>query len=166
MKARYLYLLMFAVPSVIAAFLTGFVVAGGIGGMLWLWVYGDNAWPAITEQLVMVPAVLIATAVFLMLNLASYVFGKEQEGAAPRFGRHAAIAAGICLFLVASALLHQLSVGNLGPKSDQQRCGEYCSDLGYRSSGAPSRHSEEQTCTCHGQYGEAEVVVPIAELPP
>jgi hypothetical protein len=70
------------------------------------------------------------------------------------------------LLPVGIALLHQLSMGNLGPKSDQQRCGEYCSDLGYQSNGTPPRHSEEPTCTCRGQYGDVEITIPIAELPP
>ncbi len=160
MKARYRYLLMFAVPSAIAAFLTVFAVAGVGYGVLWLFVYGDNEWPEFAERLVLVTAVSIATAVFLMLCLASYAFGKRQEGAAPRFGRHAAIGAGISLLLIALALLHQFRVGNLGPAPDSVVCVEFCTEHGFESSNVPG----DRTCRCLDAAGEAAMNVELDRL--
>ncbi len=94
-----------------------------------------------------------------------YLVGKKLE-AAPGFDvRHLWISLGATLLPIVIVLLHQLSIGNLGPKSDGQLCSEYCLDLGYAASSMPSRDSGLRTCSCLGQRGEVEVTLSIDELP-
>jgi len=160
MKARYRYLLLFALPSAIAAFLTVFVIAGVGYGVLWLFVYGDTDLPAFAERLLLVTAVSIATAVLLILCLASYAFGKRQEGAAPRYGRPEAVAAGISLLLIALALLHQFSVGNLGPAPDSEVCGDLCAAHGFDTFNVPG----DGTCRCLDAAGKVALNVDFDRL--
>lgn len=54
-----------------------------------------------------------------------FVVGKKLE-AAPGFDpRHVRISLMATLLSIGIALLHQLNIGNLDPKSDAQRCSEY-----------------------------------------
>ena len=94
-----------------------------------------------------------------------YLVGKKLE-ALPGFDvRHLWISLGATLLPIVIVLLHQLSIGNLGPKSDGQLCSEYCSDRGYAASSMPPRDYGERTCSCLGRDGEVKITLPIDALP-
>jgi hypothetical protein len=71
---------------------------------------------------------------------------------------------GATLLLIVIMLLHQFSIGNLGPKSDGQLCNEYCSGLGYDMSSMSPRDLGEQICSCIGRNGEEEKSLSIEDL--
>jgi hypothetical protein len=153
MRKRYIYTFLFLVPGLFFSLLVTFAVFAAAYGALWLYVFGDRTWPA-------------WAGLWVVAMVAGYVVGRKLE-AAPGFdARHVWLSLAATLLPIGIVLLQQLSIGNLGPKSDGQRCSEYCSALGYQASSTPPRHSGELTCSCLGQYGEVEITVPIAELPP
>lgn len=160
MRRRYQYLLLFAVPSVIAAFLTLFIVAAIGYGVMWLFIYGDNEWPAAAKNFVLFCAAIIALGVLLALCFASYTFGKRQESGPSRFGRHAVVAGGIAVSLVVLAALHQLSVGNIGPKPDSVVCVEYCSAQNVNVSKTPG----DGSCLCLDDFDAVVLKVDLQRL--
>jgi hypothetical protein len=165
MRKRFIYVLLFLVPGLFVSLLVTVAVFGAAYGGLWLFVFGDGTWPAWTGRVMPVLMLALLVSLWLFTGVAGYVFGKKRE-AVPGFEvRHVGWSLAAALLAVGVALLHQWSIGNLGPISDWERCSAYCSDLGYRSSGTMPGTAGERICSCLGQYGEAEVTVPIAELP-
>jgi uncharacterized membrane protein len=114
MKPRFAYPLLFLLPSAMVAFLSGFIAAGAGGGILWVFVYGDNSWPRAASNAVMALAVVVAVAMLVTLLFASYSFGKAREVAGGLAKAHVALALAISVLLPALVLLHQWQVGNLG----------------------------------------------------
>lgn len=158
-------MLLFLVPGLFVSLLITVAVFGTAFGVLWLWVYGDTSWPSWIEKVT--PALMIAVFanLWVIAIVAGYVVGKKHE-AAPGFDvRHVWFSLGATLLPVGIAVLHQFSVGTLGPKSDLQRCSKFCGDLGYGISGTAPHYPEDQICTCFEQNGKEKTSVPTAELP-
>jgi len=63
-------------------------------------------------------------------------------------------------------LLQQLSVGNLGSKSDSAVCSDYCSLNGYSGSGMPSQDSGDRSCSCYDNSGNEVLKVPLDSITP
>jgi len=79
---------------------------------------------------------------------AGYRFGKKLE-AQPGFNRkHVVLSMGATVLPVALGILHQLSVGNIGPQPDNVVCADFCAGKGYSGSGMPPRDTGERTCFC------------------
>jgi hypothetical protein len=57
MKKRYVYTLLFLVPGLTVSLLITGIVFAVVFGVLWLFVFGDSPWPALTEWLV--PALML-----------------------------------------------------------------------------------------------------------
>jgi hypothetical protein len=163
-KKRYVYALLFLVPGFFASTLVAAVLFGGVFGVLWLFVFGDSTWPAWAEQVTPVVILVVFFCLWIGATVTGYVVGKRLESAPGLNARHVWMSLGATLLPIIMMSLHQLSIGNLGPKSDAQLCSEYCSDLGFATSSIPPRNSGERTCRCLGQYGEMEVSAPINEL--
>ena len=51
MKKRYLYSLLLGLPGLFIAGVLSILAFGGLAGILWLYVFGDNPWPAYVEPL-------------------------------------------------------------------------------------------------------------------
>jgi hypothetical protein len=47
-----LRLVLIGIPAFLAALLPGLLVTGAVAGALWLFVYGDDTWPALAEIIV------------------------------------------------------------------------------------------------------------------
>jgi hypothetical protein len=166
MRKRFIYTLLFLVPGLFISLLVTFAVFAAAYGALWLYVFGDSTWPASTGQVMPILMAMVFFSLWVVAIVAGYVLGKKLE-AAPGFDvRHVWLSLAATVLPIGIVLLQQLSIGNLGPKTDGQRCSEYCIELGYQASSTPPRLSGEQTCSCLGRYGEVEITVPIAELPP
>lgn len=165
MRKRFIYTILFLVPGLFVSLLATFVVLGAMYGVLWIYVFGDSTWPAWTGQAAPVLMVLVFFSLWLITMVAGYVVGKKLESVSGFDIRHVWLSLAVALLPIGIASLHQWSIGNLGPKSDIQRCSEYCSHLGYQASGTTPGHSGEKSCDCHGQHGEVMITVPIAELP-
>jgi len=49
-----LRLALISIPSFLAALLPSLFITGAVGGALWIWVYGDNTWPALAEAIIVI----------------------------------------------------------------------------------------------------------------
>jgi hypothetical protein len=165
MKKRYIYTLLFLVPGLFVSMLITSAVFAVAFGALWLYAFGDSTWPAWSRQVIPALMLVFFSGLWIGAMVTGYLVGKKLEAAAGFDVRHLWISLGATLLPIVIVLLHQLSVGNLGPKSDEQLCSEYCSDLGYSASSMPSRDSGVRTCSCLGRHGEVEIILPIDELP-
>ena len=131
------------------AAIAAFVVAGLGGGILWLFVYGDDTWPQAAETVVTLVAVVASLVTLAALSSASYSFGKKRESSVGLSWQHVALAFGVSTLLPALVLLHQLSVGNIGPQSDSLLCSDFCTARNFGSSSFP----QDGTCRCYGSDG-------------
>ena len=165
MKKRYIYSLLFTVPGLIISLLITWAVFAAAYGVLWIYVFGDNTWPAWPGRVMPVLMLVLFSGIWVGATVTGYLVGKKMEALPELNVRHIWISLGATLLPIVIVVLHQLSIGNLGPKSDGQLCSEYCSDLGYAASSMPPRDSGEQTCSCLGRHGEVETTKPIHELP-
>jgi hypothetical protein len=131
MKKRYLYSLLFGIPGLFVAGIISIVVFAAFAGMLWLYVFGDNPWPAYTETITSALFVLV----FLMLWIVSigigYAIGRRLENEPVLNRSHVLISVGLTVMFLLLIVLQQWSVGNLGPKSGSVLCSEFCVRHGY-----------------------------------
>lgn len=113
MRSRVSYLLLFLLPAALSAFVAGALAAAGGAGVLWIFVFGDNEWPATAAPLLLSVAALATLGTFALLLSMAYSAGREREpgGVAKR---HVATAVAITVLLPLLVLLHQWHVGNLG----------------------------------------------------
>lgn len=153
MKRRYLYLLLFALPALLAAVIISITLFGATAGALWLFVFGDNTWPASVNNLLTAMFFLVGIALWLALLSAAYRVGRRQEQHEALNTRHVAVAVGATLLMLLVAAAHQWSVGNIGPKSDSLVCAEHCQSKGFAGSGMPPRDSGDRTCSCFDAQG-------------
>ena len=166
MKKRYLYSLLFAVPGFFISAIISFVAFGSAAGFLWLYVYGDMSWPSSVE--IILPIIFAFT--FLLLWIISivigFVTGKKFEKDQTQNVKHILISLGMTIVPIILIVLHQLSVGNIGQKTDGMLCNEYCSQNGYSGSGMPPRNSGDRSCFCYDNSGNEVIKGPIDSLIP
>jgi hypothetical protein len=67
---RWLALLIAVVAGAAAAWAMTLFAAGAIGGILWIFVYGDNEWPAWTNTGGGIAAFLVGLLVWIFVGLA------------------------------------------------------------------------------------------------
>lgn len=115
MRARFSYPLAFLVPSAMAAVLLAVLVAAAGAGILWLFVFGDNPWPAGADGALMALAAFVAAGALMLLLLASYSFGKRRETYGGMAKRHLVLALAVSIAIPALVLFYEWQVGNLGP---------------------------------------------------
>ena len=113
MKSRYAYPLLFLVPSAVAGVIVTVLTAAAGAGILWLFVYGDDPWPARTDGLLMSLAALIGLLVLVACLLTAYRVGKSQESRGGLRKAHVLVALGLSAGLPLLVLFHQWQVGNL-----------------------------------------------------
>jgi len=88
-KRRYLYLLFFSVPIVLASAIVAFAVFGAAAGILWLFLAGDNPWPPAANILLGAVFVLAFAASALAFTSWAYAVGQQEETAAALNVKHA-----------------------------------------------------------------------------
>ena len=161
MKKRYIYAILTGIPGFFIALIMAFVVFGAAAGFLWIYVYGDNAWSASSEKIL--PALFILA--FLVLWVASitvgFITGKNLEEIPGLNKNHVLLSVGATMLPIVFIIFQQLSVGNIGAKTDGQRCSEYCSEKGYSASSMPPKDSGKRTCRCFGSDGQEVKKVPM-----
>ena len=166
MQRRFLYAFLFGVPGFFISLLIAFILFGAVAGLLWSFVFGDNPWPAATETIL--PLLLVLT--FLMLWTASiavgFLFGKKLETEPELNKKHIMISVGLTLAPMLFIALHQLRVGNLGPKNDSQICSDFCRQKGYATSGMPPKNAGDRSCLCYDDSGHEIFNVPIDRIHP
>ncbi|MEP7134671.1 MAG: hypothetical protein ABI904_07035 [Chloroflexota bacterium] len=164
MKKRYLYSLLFGIPGFFIAAIISVVVFGAVAGVLWIFVFGDNPWPAAVGKIAPGLFALAFLAVWISLIAIGYVIGRRLEKDPKLNRQHILISGGLTLLFIAFIVFQQVRVGNLGPKSDSALCSDYCSLKGYSGSGMPARDSDDQTCSCYDDSGNEVLKVPLSTI--
>jgi hypothetical protein len=156
-RRRHAYVLIFAIPTVLAAAVGAALVTGAVAGSLWLYVFGDNPWPAAAQTGLAVTFVA-ATAIFgaALLTLA-YRVGAREESRAALNKAHVGIAIGATALL--AIFIGMRATGTrIGGPTDSELCADYCLSQGFSGSGLPPRDSGDTTCTCFGDGGRTIAV--------
>ena len=157
MKKRYIYSVLFGVPGLVIALVFAFLVFGAGAGFLWIFVYGDNPWPASAEKILPALFVVAFLAAWLMFTVAGFIFGKRLESKPGLSGRHILASVVATLVPVVLMVLHQYSVGNIGTKHVSVICSDFCRSKGYSASVMPPRDSNDRTCTCLDSDGSEAI---------
>jgi hypothetical protein len=166
MKKRYIYSLLFGIPGFFAAAIITLVLFGAAAGILWLFIFGDNPWPPVVEKII--PVLIVSTFLILWMALiaAGFAAGRKLEKEPQLNKMHILISSGFTLLFVVLIALQQLSVSNLGPKSDSAICSDYCTLNGYAGSGMPPQNSGNRTCSCYDNSGKEVLKVPLSSITP
>jgi hypothetical protein len=163
-KRRYLYILLFGAPALVASIIVSVLLFAAAAGVLWLFVFGDNPWPSSADTILVamiIFACLMLWAVFLSV---AYAVGKKQEANAALNVQHVIASVGATALLVLLVALHQWSVGNIGPETDGLLCSEFCRGKGFAGSSMPPRDAGAATCSCFDAQGREAVNVPMGDI--
>ncbi len=164
MKRRYLYVLLYCAPALLAAAIISVLLFGAAAGTLWLFAFGDSPWPASVDDTLVALFLLVCAGLWLALISLAYLAGKKQE-ANPGFNtRPVAGAVGATVLLALLIVWHQWGVGNIGAKSESLLCSDFCRDKGYAASGLPPRDAGTRTCSCFDARGRESATVPMTDL--
>ena len=163
MRKRYLYSILFCIPGLFVAALLTAVSLGAAAGFLWLFVFGDSPWPQALQTLLPAVGLIVFVAAWAGIVMWGYRYGIGQEDGRPVERRHLLIAAATILPIVI-VILHQYRVGNLGPKSDGERCSDFCTEQGYAASGMSPRDSGDCSCLCYDGKGRVVLKRPLDNL--
>lgn len=162
MRRRHLYVLLFSVPGLFAALLVALAVFGAAAGMLWLFVYGDEAWPPAAGHILVALFILTAAGTWGLLMWAACAAGRRAEASESLNRVHVLGAALATVALPLVLVLYQWRVGNIGAPSAGEVCMDYCRAKGFSASAMPPRDSGQRTCSCLDAQGREALVVPLA----
>jgi hypothetical protein len=166
MKKRYLYSILFGVPGFFVSLIISFVIFGAAAGILWIYFFGDSPWPSSTEKILSILFALIFFMVWITFITIGYVTGKKLEKDPLLNRKHILVSGGLTIMFILFIALQQLSVGNIGPKSEGVLCSEFCSRRGYSASGMPPKNSGERSCSCFNDSGREVLKVPLDNIDP
>lgn len=164
MKKRYLYAILFGIPGFILALIASFAVSGFLMGVLWIFVFGDDPWPASVE--IILPTVFLLTFIPLWLGsiIVGYKLGKRDEEESAVNRQLIWLSLGVIAIAMLFIVFYQFRVGNLGPPPDSVVCSDYCVAQGFFASSMPPRDSGKNECSCLDETGAAALTVPFDEL--
>lgn len=166
MKKRYIYSLIFGIPGLFVAGIIAIILFGGLAGILWLYVFGDDPWPSYVEQLTAVLFVLVVLGIWITFIAFGYVVGKRLEDDPGLNRTHVLISAGVTGMLLLLMFIQQWSTGILGPRSESVLCSDFCVQHGFSGSGTPPEDSGERTCSCFDASGNETLMIPLDILDP
>jgi len=165
-KKRYLYSLLFAIPGFFIAAIISIAVFGAVTGFLWIYVYGDMPWPSLIEELLPIISALTFLVLWIISIVIGFATGKKLEKDQVSSTKHILISVALTIVPITIIFLQQLSVGNIGQKSDSIRCSEFCSQNGYSGNGMPPRNSGVRNCFCYDESGNKIMDIPIDNIVP
>jgi len=166
MKKRYLYALLFGIPGLFVSGMISLLIFGGVIGILWLFVFGDDPWPASPGNMLSSLRVFVFLILWITSLITGYGIGKKLENDPALNWTHILISGGLTLLLILFIVLQQWSVGNLGPKSEGTLCQEFCTQKGYSASGTPPQDSGDRSCICLDDFGNEGLKVPLDSIAP
>ena len=164
MKKRYLYLILFGIPGFFISLIISFVIFGVVAGILWIYFFGDSPWQSSTETILPILFALTFLMVWITSITVGYVTGKKLEKDPVLNKKHILVSGGLTIMFILFMALQQLSVGNIGPKSEEALCSEFCSRQGYSASGMPPKNSGERSCSCFDNFGREVLKVPLDSI--
>src|SRR5688572_9212258 len=139
-KRRYLYVLLFAAPTLLLSLIAGAMLLGASAGVLWLFVLGDDPWPSGVDTLLTTVFILSGAAFWAVLLSVAYAFGKREETNASLNRTHVVLSIGVTVVL-AGFIAIRLSGVSVGGRSDSLVCADHCLAGGFSGSGMPPRDS-------------------------
>ena len=166
MKKRYLYALLFGLPGLFIAGLAGIFGFAALTGVLWLYVFGDNPWPAYIGPILTTLFVLTVLVLWLVFIVLGFFTGRRLEKDPAPDRTHILISAGLTLALLLFLVFQQWRVGNLGPQPDSVLCSDFCSMHGHAGSGMPPAITGDRTCSCYDSSGNEVLRIPLDHLDP
>lgn len=166
MKKRYLYALLFGVPGFFVSGIISLVVFGAVMGILWIYVFGDNPWPSPAETVLSILLGVTFSILWMISITIGYVIGRKLEKDPMLNRNHILVSGALTIVFVLFIVLQQLSVGNLGPKSESVLCSDFCSEQGYAGSGMPPKNSGDTSCSCFDSSGREVLRVPLDRIDP
>jgi hypothetical protein len=166
MKKRYLYILLCLLPGALFALIAAALVTAATAGVLWIFLFGDHSWPAYAEKGLTVVMVATFLVTWLAILGFGFVTGRRLEAQLGVNRKHLWASAALTLLPLLIIVMHQLSVGNLGPPHDSTLCRGYCLEQGYSASGMPPQDSGEDRCFCLNEEGVEVLTVPMYVLRP
>jgi hypothetical protein len=165
MRKRYQYALLFGIPGLFVAGIISILVFGAFAGVLWMYVYGDNPWPASAETIISTLFVLMFLVLWMGFSLVGYGIGRKLEKDPTLNRNHVLVSTGLTLMFLLLMVLYQWRVGNTGPQSDSVVCSDFCSQHGYSGSGMPAT-SGNRICSCYDDSGNEVMRLPLDHLAP
>ena len=93
-----------------------------------------------------------------------FITGKRLEADPELNQKHILASVGLTIAPILFIVLHQLSVGNIGPKSDGLLCRDFCSQKGYSMSEMPPKNTGDRSCICRDDSGQEALKVPIDSI--
>lgn len=166
MKKRYIYALLFGIPGLFIAGIISIFAFGAFMGVLWLFMFGDNPWPAFSETIVSVLFVLVLLTLWMVFIVLGYVVGKRLEKTPTLNRNHVLISAGLTLLFILFMVLYQWQIGSIGPQSNSALCSEFCTQHGYSGSGMPPEDSGQRICSCFDSAGNEVLTIPLDHIAP
>jgi hypothetical protein len=153
LKRRYVYVLLFAVPALLVSVIAGALMLAASAGALWLFVFGDNPWPAVTNTLLGAVFVLGSGGLWLALLGVAYAAGKQQEMRPTLKPGHVVLAVAITILLAAVIVVRVMGLTMVGARSNSLVCADFCRGEGFGASGTPPENSGDRTCSCYDAQG-------------
>ena len=166
MKKRYRYSILFGMPGLFISLIISFVIFGAVSGILWIYFFGDDPWPASTEILLPILFAVTFLTVWMVSITVGYATGKKLENDPALDKRHILVSSGLTIMFILFIVIQQFSAGNIGPKSEGVLCSEFCSRRGYLASGMPPEDSGERSCSCFDIAGKEVLKVPLESITP
>tara|TARA_R110000787_G_scaffold53975_1_gene125884 strand:- start:116 stop:535 length:420 start_codon:yes stop_codon:yes gene_type:complete len=137
-----LRLALISIPSFLVALLPSLFITGAVAGAVWIWVYGDNTWPALAEIIIVISFVSSWAFIGALLTRNLYRHPRVQQ-----------LTLGQLVLLV--VLLGALAVGVLllylwmnGSLVSPHPCFSNCQAKGFSSSVIEYGDNGEEKCTC------------------
>jgi hypothetical protein len=107
MQKRYLYSLLFGIPGLFVAGILSILVFGGLMGILWIFVFGDNPWPPLAETIISIVFVLVALILWVGFLILGYFLGKRLEKDPAMIWGHVLISGGLTLVFILFIVIQQ-----------------------------------------------------------
>ena len=83
-------------------------------------------WPSSIEKLLPIISALTLLVLWVISIVIGFTIGKKLEKDQVSSTKHILISLALTIAPITIIFLHQLSVGNIGQKSDSLRCSEFC----------------------------------------
>jgi hypothetical protein len=90
-----------------------------------------------------------------------FITGKKLEAKPGLNKNHIWVSVSAIFLPIVLIILYQLSVGNIGVKTNSQLCSEFCEEKGYSASGMTPKNLGERICSCFDSDGQEIIKVPI-----
>ena len=163
-QRRYLYVLIFAAPTFLLSVIAAGMLLGTAAGALWLFVLGDDPWPAAADTLLTSVFVLSGAAFWIAQLSVAYAVGRREE-ANPTMNRsHVLLSVGSTVVLAVLIAL-RISGAGVGNRADSLVCADHCLAAGAAGSGMPPRDSGDRTCSCYDAEGRVITSIQLRSIP-